>query len=219
MSPLQPYLEIALVSAALLLLVIYHVSWALRLRHRPLTTYIGASLRVRDQWVVLVMAEKRDILAVQTLRNWTMAATFLASTAILIGLGLLNVAITSERLVAIAHVLNLFGSHSETLWVIKLVAMALVCFATFFGFTLAIRYYNHAAFLIALPDDQAGTNRSRAIREINRGAICYHLGMRGYYVAMVLAFWLLGPLWLLLCAIGLWLLLRRMDRHDRDQDH
>jgi len=34
------------------------------------------------------MAERRDLLAVQTLRNWTMGASFLASTAVVTIMGL-----------------------------------------------------------------------------------------------------------------------------------
>ena len=43
------------------------------------------------------MKERRDVLAVQTLRNWIMAASFLASTAILIGLGLLSLLFKPEH--------------------------------------------------------------------------------------------------------------------------
>jgi hypothetical protein len=51
--------------------------------------------------------EATDSLAIQTLRNWTMAATFLASTAIFIGLAFLSFAVTVEPLSKFAHMTTL----------------------------------------------------------------------------------------------------------------
>jgi hypothetical protein len=44
-----------------------------------------------------------------------MAASFLASTAILLAIGILNVAFKSERLSALTQAVNLVGSQNETL--------------------------------------------------------------------------------------------------------
>jgi hypothetical protein len=44
-----------------------------RVRHIPLHTVIGLTNHMRQRWVESVMADKRDILAVQTLRNWMLA--------------------------------------------------------------------------------------------------------------------------------------------------
>ena len=56
-----------------------------------------------------VMRNQRDILAVQTLRNWTMASTFLASTAILIALGVFNLILTADRQGDLAGLFNRLG--------------------------------------------------------------------------------------------------------------
>jgi hypothetical protein len=69
------------------------------------------------------MAERRDILAVQTLRNWMMASSLLVSTAILITVGILNIVLRPGGYQEIAHALNITGTRSETLWVIKLMFM------------------------------------------------------------------------------------------------
>lgn len=60
-------------------------------RTKPLETSIGLTNRLRWGWVETVMEEKRDLLAVQTLRNWVMAASFLASAAILVAIVILNI--------------------------------------------------------------------------------------------------------------------------------
>ena len=58
----------------------------------PLATSIGLTDHVRRRWIRSVMENQRDILAVQTLRNHIMAATFLASTAMIVSLGVLSAA-------------------------------------------------------------------------------------------------------------------------------
>ena len=65
----------------------YYLWLATEVRRRPLRTIIGYSAIKRREWVRSVMLEGRDILAVQTLRNWSTAASFLATTAILIATG------------------------------------------------------------------------------------------------------------------------------------
>ena len=84
----EPLIEGALVALALGLLVGYHLLLWWRVRRRPLETAFGLARHTRSRWGALVMAELRDNLGVQTLRNWTMAATFLASIAMLIALAL-----------------------------------------------------------------------------------------------------------------------------------
>jgi uncharacterized membrane protein len=54
-----------------------------------------------------------------------MAASFLASTAILLAIGILHVAFRSERLSALTQAVNLVGSQNETLWFVKLLLLAL----------------------------------------------------------------------------------------------
>jgi len=205
--------EAGLSGSAFVLLVGYHI-WLVRTyRREPSKTALGIAHAVRERWVRSVIEDRRDILVVQTLRNWTMAATFLASTAMLIGLGILNVAMTSPRLAEMSQLLNALGSRSESLWMVKLVLLALISFATFLNFALAIRYYNHAAFILTLPhDEDDGPGILVATNTVHRGAVQYHIGMRGYYVAIPLALWLIGPLWFLGGAVALTLVMWRMDR-------
>ncbi len=204
------WVEVAISTSAFGSLIGYHV-WLVRTyRREPAQTALGVAHVVREKWVHTVMSERRDILAVQTLRNWTMAATFLASTAMLIALGLLNVAMTTPRLAEMSHLLNMVGSRSESLWMVKLTLLTLLCFAIFLNFVLAVRYYNHAAFMLTLPEGNGAIDL--ATMAVHRGAVQYHVGMRGYYVTIPLALWLLGPLWFLASAIALIFLMRRMDR-------
>lgn len=68
---------------SVLLLLGYHVALGIRERRDPSWTVQAINCPAPSEWVAHVMREGKDILAVQTLRNSTMAATFLASTAVL----------------------------------------------------------------------------------------------------------------------------------------
>lgn len=207
-------IEFGLSPLALLLLVFYHVHLYRKVRLTPLATAIGAADEVRARWVEDVIARKRDILAVQTLRNWTMASTFLASAAILIALGVFNLALTADRQGELAGLLHRVEAVAPALWLEKLMLLAIDFFFAFFNFTLAIRYYNHACFALTVPprEDVPDVGAESARRLLERGARHYTLGMRGFYLAIPLTLWLLGPVWFLVGSIVLLLVLRPIDR-------
>jgi len=207
------HIEYGLSTAALLLLVFYHVYLYHKIRHDPLSTSQGLTARTRALWVQAMMRDNRDILAVQTLRNWTMAATFLASTAILIGLGIFNLAITADKQGELSLLISHFGSEHPRLWIGKLILLGIDFLLAFFNFTLAVRYYNHTCFMINLPPDMyTEITVEDVVTILDRGGIHYTLGMRAYYLAIPMALWLFGPLWLLAGTLVMITALYRIDR-------
>jgi len=178
-----------------------------------LRTSIGLTNRLRREWVETVMKGKQDILAVQTLRNWVMASSFLASAAILIGLGILNATFRTDKIAECTQALNLLGSTSKALWLIKLLVLVVDFFFAFFNFALSIRYYNHASFTINVPpsDDPIVTYDAVA-GIISHANTHYTLGMRGYYLAVPFTLWLFGPSWMLMGAVAIVMILYRLDR-------
>lgn len=205
--------EAVLVGVALGLLVVYHIWLWQRIRYRPMTTAFGLARHTRSRWVALIMAERRDLLGVQTLRNWTMAATFLASTAVLIALGVLSFAASTDRTAEAAHLLPSLGASGPRLLQAKLLALAVGLLFAFFNFTLALRFFNHAGFAVALPPETDPERDAEAVAQgLNRGALHYTLGMRAYYMAVPLALWVFGPELLLAGALGILVVLRGLDR-------
>lgn len=205
--------EIVIISAVFLILLTYHLHLAYRVRTTPLSTAIGITNQLRRDWVQTVMEDGRDILAVQTLRNWVMASSFLASSAILISLGIINAAFRSDQIVEISHSLNILGTRDETLWLIKVMILIVDFFFSFFNFTLSIRYYNHASFAINVPTAKDPIVTYDAVAEIiNHGSLHYTLGMRGFYLAVLFALWLFGPTWMLMGTIILLTVLYNLDR-------
>jgi uncharacterized membrane protein len=158
------------------------------------------------------MQEKRDILAVQTFRNWIMASSFLASVAILITLGMVNLAVRLDSVSGIVHVLNLVGSRTGTFWMIKIVVLIITFFSVFFNFTLSIRYLNHANYIINIsPEDEEIVTVESVTRILNRGSLHYMLGMRGFFWAVPFTLWLFGPLLMFASTLVLVPILYKLD--------
>jgi len=160
-----------------------------------------------------IMEERRDILAVQTLRNWTMAASFLASTGILICLGLLSVAASPEKMAEITPGLNELVREHRVLWLFKLMVLIVDFFFIFFSYCLAIRYFNHVNFMINVPSTLAHKITPDYITKIlNTGMMHYTMGMRGYYFAVLLFLWLFGPIWMLIGTVIMVIVLYHLDQ-------
>jgi len=205
--------EIILVLSAVFVISAYHSHLYRKVHRYPLTTAIGITNHARRMWVKGVIRDKRDILAVQTLRNQVMAATFLASTSILVSLGLLSTAFRPGVFSDVSHALNLLGTKTETLWMFKLMLLGVLFFFTFFNFTLAIRYNNHAGFMINTFEHNDATVSEEAVTQVvNHGALHYTIGMRGFYLSVPLALWLFGPIWMLAGSLVLVSVLYGLDR-------
>ncbi len=210
------WMEVALVVLAYVLLIGYHAALVSRVKKNPLKTSIGINNQARMEWARNIMKNNRDILAVQTLRNLTMASSFLASTAILVALGLMSYALTSESVQNFSHALTRLGSHHPELVLFKIILLICIFLMAFFCYTLAIRYYNHAAFILNIPvSPENETQVQKVGAVVNRGALQYTLGMRASYLVIPFAMWLIGPEWLLAGTLFLLVVLYRIDyKHD-----
>jgi len=205
--------EFLFTAASFLILAVYHIQWLYRIYHKPMTTAVGITQHLRGHWVESIMADQRDILAVQTLRNWVMAASFLASTSILICIGLLSVAASPQKMAEITPSLNELVREHRVLWLFKLMVLIVDFFFIFFSFCLAIRYFNHVNFMINVPSTLAHKITPDYITNIlNRGMMHYTMGMRGYYISVLLFLWLFGPIWMLIGTIILTVILHHLDR-------
>jgi uncharacterized membrane protein len=205
-------IEVFLTIAAFAVLGAYH--WQLRrlLASSPKLTAMGRHKLVRQAWVEMVQSGNHDILAVQTLRNWIVSATFLASTSIIFALGLIGAVFTTDKLSQVAHELNFLGSQDTQLLLVKTLLLFLNFMVAFFNFSLAIRAFIHAGFELNLRSEQEqNITRGLADAELQRGALNFTLGMRGYYFAIPLTLWLFGPIWMLVGAILLVGILYRID--------
>lgn len=196
--------ELAAVAASVVLLLGYHVFIFVKRRQNPEYTVQGTNERIRQAWVRGVMQQGKDILAVQTLRNSTMAATFLASTSVVLVMGILNLLAKGDPL----------ATESG----FKLLLILLDLFVAFFGFAMSIRLFNHAGYMLGVPgaaerDESAPV---RVVRHLNRAAAYYSAGMRAFYFLIPLVFWFFGSWALVVATVALVGLLFSNDRALRD---
>jgi uncharacterized membrane protein len=209
------YLSDALAFAATVaLLAGYHLFLAWRVRHDAAYSVQAVHAMARAAWVESVMRDGRDVLAVQTLRNSTMAATFLASTAVLLIIGVLSLSGQGDKLGSTWHSLNLFGATDPALWLVKLLCLIVDLSVAFFAFAQAVRKFNHVGYLINVPKDieHAVITPRYVAAYLNRAGTSYTVGMRAYYFLLPLLFWLFGPHLMIGAAVVLVFILYRLDR-------
>ncbi|MEJ8827030.1 DUF599 domain-containing protein [Variovorax humicola] len=173
--------------ATVAILVSYEIALAFGHRQRPKRLARTAHAALREEWFDAVSAQKgSEILAVQTLRNSLMSATMTASTAALALMGSATLAAPSLH--------SAFGdAHGLPTFTVRLalefVLMSLL-FASLLSSVMAVRYYNHAGFISAMPVDSDARNRwsDAGKTYVRRAGILYSWGLRHLVlVAPVLA--------------------------------
>jgi uncharacterized membrane protein len=197
------------------LVVAYHIFLRYKIRHDPTYTVQAVNRIARTAWVETIMQnDKNAVLAVQTLRNSTMAATFLASTSVFMIIGVLTLSGQGDKLDATWHALNMVGAINPMLWMTKLILLLLDLFVAFFSFSMAIRVFNHVGYMINVPLvlNHRMITPAHVATHLNRAGRFHSLGMRAYYFLVPLVFWLFGPHFMLVATIGLLLVLYRIDR-------
>jgi uncharacterized membrane protein len=206
--------EIVAAGIGVLILAGYHGWLLMRVRRQPAYAVQSVHSLARAAWVESVMRKGRDILAVQTLRNSTMAATFLASTAILLIVGVLTLSGQSDKLEITWNALASLHSTDPSLWLFKLLALIVDLSFAFFSFTMAIRKFHHVGYLLNVPEDGRHPLLTPAYvaAYLNRAGSCYTLGMRAYYFLLPLVFWLFGPVLMVGASIALVAILYHLDR-------
>lgn len=198
-----------------LLLIIYHAYLRYKVRKDPAYTIQAINVIARTAWVETLMSPgKPDVIAIQTLRNSTMAATFLASTAVLLIIGVLTLSGQGDKLSSTWHVLNTYGAKHPELFLIKLIMLLMDLFVAFFSFSMSIRVFNHVGYMINVPLslNHKSITPQHVAAHLNSAGRYYSIGMRAYYFSVPLVFWLFGPHFMLLATLILIRVLYKLDR-------
>jgi uncharacterized membrane protein len=216
MNPIaSSYFDLLALLVSVGLMAIYHAWLGRKVAKNPAYTVQAVNRIARAAWVESIMrGDGKEVLAVQTLRNSTMAATFLASTAVLLIIGVLTLSGQADKMESTWHSLNVLGGRHSELWMAKLLVLLLDLFAAFFSFTMAVRVFNHVGYLVNVPEDlrHGAITPAHVAVHLNRAGKFYSYGMRAYYFVVPLVFWLFGPHFLLLATVGLAVVLARIDR-------
>jgi uncharacterized membrane protein len=199
--------ELLAASAAVALLAAYHLFVHLRMRIDPRFRIQGVLDRGREAWVQRMIREDLGILAVQTLRNSIMAATFFATTSVALVVGTITLSMQSG---ALRRVSEAIAASDERWWFLKVVILLVDMLCAFFFFSQAIRYLAHVSLMISTPAEAAGPSMVSKLL-ISAGRFNTR-GMRCYYYAGPVLFWLFGPAYLVLATCGLLVALNFLDR-------
>jgi len=217
MSPdVTPHFFIEMLGAAISVLILtgYHVWLWWRVQREPAYTVQAIHAMARSAWVQSIMESGRDILAIQTLRNSTMAATLMASTAVLLIVGVLTLSGQGDKLQITWSALKNFNGTDPSLWEVKLLALIVDLTVAFFSFALAIRKFHHVGYLLNVPPPlrRAFHTPTYVAAYMNGAGRSFSLGMRTYYFLLPLVFWLFGPALMVMAALALVAILYHLDR-------
>lgn len=156
--------------------------------------------------------EKKNILAVQTLRNTIMGSTLMATTSILLCSGLAAV-ISSTY--SIKKPLNdaVYGGHGEFMVALKYVTLLLIFLFSFICHSLSIRFTNQVNFLINCPPESSGgvVTADYVAELLERSFALNTVGNRLFYAALPLMLWIFGPVLVFLCSVTMVPVLYNLD--------
>jgi uncharacterized membrane protein len=201
------YDHIAFIVSCLLILA-YYFYLGRRTRLAPNSSVHKLNAKIRERWVAMIMNRgDMEILAIQTLRNSVIAANFMATTAILLIIGSLNLSEKIGNWALAWHPSVLAYSVSGEIWQIKLGLLLLDFSIAFYCFSMAIRFFNHTGYMINLSSegelDQELYKQTCAY--LNRAGSYYTFGTRSFFLSLPIITWFFGPIFLLaatLCLIA-----------------
>jgi uncharacterized membrane protein len=192
-------LELAAAAFSLVLIAGYHLLQNRRLRKDPSRTIQALINRARTAWVERMMKEGEGLLAVQTLRNSIMAGTFFASTAVALIVGTVTLSTQSEALRRVSE--TLAATEGGAVWFFKVMLLLVDMLCAFIFFSQSIRLLSHVSLMISAPVEAVAP--PTVAKLLIRAGRYHSRGMRCYYYAGPMLFWLFGPAYLALASIGL----------------
>ncbi|XJO78616.1 hypothetical protein BDV3_003027 [Batrachochytrium dendrobatidis] len=168
----------------------------------PAQTVFGLASASRRIWIAAIMYRKEEILAVQTLRNYIMATSVLASTSVAIIFGLAafisNLAKASEPAPG-----SIFAFTTNNIFGVKILLFMMSHIVSFFFLSQSLRFYNHVCISVNVnvTEDELAKLEDEAVvayehldansvgSMLNRGALFYTMAMRMYYISFPLLAW------------------------------
>ena len=196
---------------------LYYLWLGIKVKANPTYTIHGVNQLARSLWVGNVMNNaSKDIMAVQTLRNFNMGASLMASTATLLIIGTLTLSGQAESIARSWHILNIGGTHAAELWMFKVLCLLVDFIVAFFAFVMSVRLVNQVVFMINAPGAAAHHNLTptAVANRLNRAGKLFATGTRAFFFAVPLVFWLFGPVFLVVATLGLVVTLVHLDRSE-----
>ncbi|CAH1427482.1 unnamed protein product [Lactuca virosa] len=114
------YLDLIMIPLSFIISISYNLWLWHKVRTEPLSTVIGANAHGRRLWVSTIMKDndKKNILAIQTIRNTIMGSTLMATTSIVLCCGLAAV-VSSSYSVKTPLNNTIYGAHGQFMVALK----------------------------------------------------------------------------------------------------
>jgi len=178
--------------ATFALVALYEAWFAVARRTRPEGLARPLHATLREEWFEAVSRQPgSEVLAVQTIRNSLMSASMIASTAVLGLMGTITLSAAS---------LNAsFGADGAPAGFSPRLAMELVLLALLFASLLcsvmAVRYYNHAGFIGAMPVGSEARSRWQGFgtSHLRRAGLLYSWSLRNLVLVVPAVGFILHP--------------------------
>ncbi|MFQ5508030.1 MAG: DUF599 domain-containing protein [Leptospirillia bacterium] len=193
----------------------YHTLYYWVVRMRPELIFKGKINLVRRAWVAKILSENKGIVAVQTLRNVNMAASFLTTASVLLIGGLISLLLNLE---ATQHIFLSRGTNQFTdpVLALKLINMIVLFLASLFYFSLCVRLLNHIGMLLGAPpqaiEDAMGEDATEFVYTLYaKAGRHYTFGMRSFYFLIPAVLWFLGPTLCIAATVGVGFICMKLD--------
>lgn len=179
--------------------LLYHIFYYYRVARLPKNIFKGKINIIRRTWVENMLNSGNTIVAVQTLRNIHMAASFLASSSIVFIGSILYLVFNIEQTAGIVRGRGTI-TIADYLVFIKFSTLIVMFLLSLLNFSLCIRLLNYLVILIgaspATIEDTMGMSAVDYIHKMfSTAGIHYTFGIRGFYYTIPLMAWFIGT-WL-----------------------
>ena len=206
-------------AASVMMVIAYYLVLRARVRRDPVYSIHFVNELTRRIWVESVMnTPGKDVMAVQTLRNFIMLPILMVSTTTLLLIGTLTLSGQAENISRTWHILNIVGSDAAELWLIKVMCLLADFLIAFFAYAMAIRLATHVLFMVNVPQEFQQAHEvlspTHVARRLNRAGNMIAIGMRALFFSIPLVFWLFGPVFLFVATAGVIAIFSRLDRHE-----
>lgn len=193
----------------------YHVFYQYMVLRKPSLIFKGKINIVRRAWVAKIFEENTAIVAVQTLRNITMAASFLTTASVVLIGGLISL------LLSLPETQHFFLSRehphiTDPVLALKLINLIVLFLASLFYFSLCVRLLNHIAMLLGAPAqairDAMGEDAVTFVYNLYaKAGRHYSFGMRSVYFLIPAVLWFIGPSLCILSTVGVGFICMKLD--------
>uniref|UniRef100_A0A151UI56 DUF599 domain-containing protein n=2 Tax=Cajanus cajan TaxID=3821 RepID=A0A151UI56_CAJCA len=207
------YLDMTLIPLGLLINVGYHVWLWHKVRTHASITIFGIDADGRYLWVSGMMKDidKKNIVAVQSIRNMMMGSIFMANTSILLCCGL-GAVISSTYSVKKPLMESIYGAHGEYVVALKYATLFAIFLFSFLFHSLAVRFLTHLSILICTPQDVMTLVTPQYLSELLRRATILNIvGNRILHTGLALLLWIFGPVMAFSCLVAMLLVLHKLD--------